>query len=57
MFFIDNPPVSLRDDIKTNVYGMEIIELLCLSGILIHTRLDMEVESWDLVKELEQRTL
>ena len=38
------PPVSPRDEIKTNGYGMAIIELLCLSGILIHTVSDMEVE-------------
>ena len=29
------PPVSLRDEIKTDGYGMALIELLCLSGILI----------------------
>ena len=28
------PPVSLRDEIKTDGYGMAMIELLCLSGIL-----------------------
>ena len=46
-------PVSLRDEITTNGYGMAIIELLCLSGILIHTVSDMKVESWDLVKNWE----
>ena len=30
------PPVSLRDEIKTNGYGMAIIEILCLCGLLIH---------------------
>ena len=36
---------------------MAIIELLCLSGILIHTVTDMGVESWDLVRDWEKRTL
>ena len=51
------PPASLCDEIKTNIYGMIIIELLYLSGILIHTVSDMEVESRDLVKGWKQRTL
>ena len=28
------PPFSLRDEIKTDGYGMAIIEILCVSGIL-----------------------
>ena len=51
------PPVSLRDEIKTNGYGMAIIELMCLSGILIHTVTDSGVESWDLVRDWDERTL
>ena len=35
------PPVSLRDEIKTDGYGMAMIELLCLSGILIKTEKDV----------------
>ena len=31
------PPVSMRDEIKIDGYGMAIIELLCLSGILLPT--------------------
>ena len=38
------PSVSLRDEIKTHGYGMAIIEFLCLSGILIHTVSDIQVE-------------
>ena len=34
------PPVSLRDEIKTDGYGMAMIELLCLSGILIKVIVD-----------------
>ena len=51
------PPVSLRDEIKTNGYGMAIIELLCLSGILIHNISDVGGESWVLVEDWEERTL
>ena len=36
---------------------MAIIELMCLSGMLIHNISDMEVESWDLVKDWEEGTL
>ena len=43
-------PVSLRDEIKTNGYGMAIIEILCLSGLLIHDVSDHGVESWALCK-------
>ena len=51
------PHVSLRNEIKTNGYGMTITELLCLSGILIHNISPMEVELWDLVKDWKHRTL
>ena len=51
------PPVSLRDEIKTNGYGMAIIEILCLSGLLIHTTTESLVESWDLVNDWESRTV
>ena len=30
------PPVSLRDEIRTNRYGMAIIEILCMAGLLLH---------------------
>ena len=29
------PPVSLRDEIETDGYGMAIMEILYLSGVLI----------------------
>ena len=29
------PPVSLRDEIRTDDYGMAIIEILCLAGVLM----------------------
>ena len=45
------PHVSSRDEIKTNGYGMAIIELLCLSEILIHTVSDMTMRSWYLVND------
>ena len=51
------PPVSLRDEIKANGYGMAIIEILCLSGLLIHTTTESLVESWDLVNDWESRTV
>ena len=31
--------------------------LLCLSGTLIHTATDSGVESWDLVRDWDERTL
>ena len=40
------PPVSLRDEIKTNEYSMEIIETLCVSGLLRHVVLYHGIESW-----------
>ena len=40
------PSLSLRDKIKTNGYGMAIIEILCLSGLLIHEVSDDGYESW-----------
>ena len=49
------PPVSLRDEIKTNGYGMAIIEILCISGLLIHVvsepSVEPSVESWELCKD------
>ena len=49
------PPVSLRDEIKTNGYGMAIIEILCLSGLLIHVTSDLGVESWELCNDWDKR--
>ena len=45
------PPVSLRDEIRTNGYGMAMIEILCLSGLLVHNVFADGVESWDLCKD------
>ena len=49
------PPVSLRDEIKTNGYGMAIIEILCLAGLLIHEVSDNGMETWALCKDWEKR--
>ena len=34
-FLVLIPPVSLRYEIKTTDFGMDVIEILCLSGILV----------------------
>ena len=41
------PPVSLRDEIKTDGYGMAIIEILCLAGVLIKVKLYTDVYAWE----------
>ena len=51
------PPVSLRDEIKTDGYGMAIIELLCLLGVLFQTSRYKDVITWDLNKKWEDKTL
>ena len=51
------PPVSLRDEIRTNGYGMAMIEILCLSGLLVHNVFADGVESWDLCKDWETKQL
>ena len=51
------PPVSLRDEIKTDGYGMAIIELLCLSGVLSQTSRYEDVITWDLNEKWEDKTL
>ena len=51
------PPVSMRDEIKTDGYGMAIIELLCLSGILLPTSKQNDVGTWELNEKWEGKTL
>ena len=51
------PPVSLRDEIKTDGYGMAIIEILCLSGILIQVSRKDEAFTWVLNKDWQEKTL
>ena len=51
------PPVSMRDEIKTDGYGMAIIELLCLSGILLQISKHNNVTTWELNKKWEGKTL
>ena len=51
------PPVLLRDEIKTDGYDMAIIEILCLSGILIKVKGYGDSYSWELNKEWEEKTV
>ena len=55
------PPVSLRDEIKTDGYGMAMIELLCLSGILLKSKRDInsavDNASWTLSENWWKKTL
>ena len=49
------PPVSLRDEVKINGYGIAIIEILCTSDFLIHAISEHGVESWELCKDWNNR--
>ena len=40
------PPVSLRDEITTKGFGMAVIELLCLVGILKEEQIDETRSKW-----------
>lgn len=51
------PPVSLRDEIKTEGYGVAVIELLILVGILIETTINDEYKRWDLCRDYKERCL
>ena len=51
------PPVSMRDEIKTDGYGMAIIELLCLSGILLPISKHNDVVTWELNEKWKGKTL
>ena len=42
------PPVSLRDEIKTEVFGMAIIELLLRCGILVARKVSREFTTYEL---------
>ena len=45
------PPVSLRDEIRTDGYGMALIEILCLAGVLVKVTTHISVNFWELHKE------
>ena len=49
--------MSLRDEIKTDGYGMAIIEILCLAGVLIKVKMYTDVYSWNLSKDWDQKTV
>ena len=51
------PPVSLRDEIKTDGYGMAIIEILCLSGVLLKVKGYKDSYTWELHKDWEEKTV
>ena len=51
------PPVSLRDEIKTDGYGMAIIEILCLSGILIKVKMYGDTFAWELNPKWNEKTV
>ena len=42
------PPVSMHAEVKTDGCGMAIIELLCLSGILLQISKYNDVMTWEL---------
>ena len=51
------PPVSLRDEIKTDGFGMAVIELLCLVGILHEEKISNTYTKWELDKNWDQRRM
>ena len=51
------PPVSLRDEIKTDGYGMAIIEILCLAGVLVKVELYTDVHAWELSRDWEKKSV
>ena len=51
------PPVSLRDEIKTDGYGMAIIEILCLSGILIKVKVYGDTYAWELNPKWNEKSV
>ena len=51
------PPVSLRDEIKTTGFGMAVIELLCLVGILHEEKASETIAKWGLNRDWEQRRM
>ena len=51
------PPVSLRDEIKTDGFGMAVIELLCLVGILHEEKVSDTYTKWELDRSWEDRRM
>ena len=51
------PPVSMRDDIKTDGYGMALIELLGLSEVLSQCSSHNSVTTWELNENWNGKTL
>ena len=51
------PPVSLRDEIKTDGFGMAAIELLCLVGILHEEKISDTYTKWDLDPKWHERRM
>ena len=49
------PPVSLRDEIKTDGYGMAIIEILCMAGVLVKVKMYTDVYAWELSKDWDKK--
>ena len=51
------PPVSLRDEIKTDGFGMAVIELLCLVGILHEEKVSTTYTKWELDRDWDKRRM
>ena len=51
------PPVSLQDEIKTDGFGMAVIELLCLVGILHEEKISNIYIKWKLDLNWDQRRM
>ena len=51
------PLVSLHDEIKTDGYGMAVIELLTLVGILVRSSSDNDIDRWELSNDWNKKTM
>ena len=52
------PPVSLHDEIKTDGYGMALIELLVQIGLLVEKKdVDMDIKVWKACENYKTKTV
>ena len=49
--------MSLRDEIKTTEFGIVVINLLCLVGILSKEKISNTITKWGLDRNWEQRRM
>lgn len=47
--------MSLRDEIRTNGYGMAIIEILCMASVLLHIKSNNDIKYWEVCDDWEAK--